>query len=338
MVGPMTATTIFFTGKNKVEVSDEPAPQPKAGELLVQATRTLISTGTEGICLSRNFAPGTSWEEWVQYPFKPGYMHMGRVVAIGEGVEGWQVGDRVASAANHSSLVTVPAKLAARVPKSVSDEEAAWAVLGRITQLGVRAAKHEMGDTAVVIGLGMLGQLVVQYARLMGCQEVIAIDTAPMRLELARKSGATAALQMTAAEALRSVKTMTAGRRADVVYDVTGHHAVFATALPLARKFGTVILLGDTGMPDRQTLTGDVIQRGLRIVGVHAGHAPDEATDYQRWTRIMMDELFLKYVADRRMSVKGLITHRYNVADAAQAYELLLTRRDTAMGVMIEWQ
>jgi len=76
---------------------------------------------------------------------------------------------------------------------------------------------------------------------------------------------------------------MTVGRRADVVYDVTGHHAVFATALPLARKFGTVVLLGDAGNPQLQTLTPDVITRGLRIVGAHDMHAAPESGDHVRW-------------------------------------------------------
>lgn len=135
--------------------------------------------------------------------------------------------------------------------------------LGKITQVGVRAAQHVLGDTVVVIGLGLLGQLVVQYARLSGASEVIGIDTAPRRLEMAASHGATHTLNMTAEKAREAVFDLTGGRGADVVYDITGHPAVFATALPLARRFGTVVLLGDAGSPNLQTLTGDVVTRGL---------------------------------------------------------------------------
>jgi threonine dehydrogenase-like Zn-dependent dehydrogenase len=126
--------------------------------------------------------------------------------------------------------------------------------LGKITQVGVRAAEHKMGDNVVLIGLGLLGQLVTQYVRLMGADKIIAIDTAPMRLEMAAKHGATHTLKMPVADALKPVMDILGGgRRADVVYDITGHAPVFAAALPLARNFGKVVILGDTGTPQQQT-------------------------------------------------------------------------------------
>ncbi len=106
--------------------------------------------------------------------------------------------------------------------------------LGKITQVGVRAAEHKMGDVVVVVGLGLLGQLVTQYTRLLGASEVIAIDTSAKRLEFASMHGATATLKMTAAEALDHVKKLSNGQGADVVYEITGHPAVFATAFLVA--------------------------------------------------------------------------------------------------------
>jgi 2-desacetyl-2-hydroxyethyl bacteriochlorophyllide A dehydrogenase len=333
----MSRRSIVFTGKEQLDVVSEPVPEIRGGELLVATTRTLVSTGTEGICFTRNFAAGTNWEQWVKYPFHPGYLNVGRVAGVGEGVQGWQVGDRVASRAGHTSHARVASKSAVHIPDNVADEDAAWMGLGKIVQVGVRAAEHVMGDTVVVIGLGLLGQLVVQYCRLMGAGEVIAVDTATMRLDMAASHGATRTLKMTATEARESVMDLTAGRGADVVYDVTGHAAVFATALPLARKFGTIVLLGDTGTPHLQTLTHDVVTRGLRIVGAHDGHAPAEQNDHVRWSAMAMSDLFLTYLARGQMRVADLVTHRYRPDQAAECYGMLQRDRDKALGVIFEW-
>src|SRR5690348_17603722 len=113
----MTRKTIVFTGKDQVEVISEPMPEPAAGDLLVATTRTLISTGTESICFTRNFDPGTHWDGWVKYPFRTGYLNAGRVVAVGEGVQGWKVGDRVASRSGHTSHFRIGAVHAARIDR-----------------------------------------------------------------------------------------------------------------------------------------------------------------------------------------------------------------------------
>lgn len=341
-----TRTTLFLTGKQQLELREEPIPQPQAGELLVQSTRTIISTGTEGILYNRRFDPGTHWDTWCQYPFRIGYMNAGRVIGIGQGVTGWQIGDRVVSMLGHTSHGIVGAG-ALRIPDNVSDDEAPLAVLGRTTQVAVRRAEHRLGDSVVIIGLGLLGQLVTQYVRLMGAQRIIAIDTAPTRLEMALRHGATHALNMPSAEALEPVRRITDGRLADVVYDVTGSADVFATALPLARWYGTVVLLGDTGTPAQQRLTGDVVRRGLKIVGAHVAHASAQPTGNEQdppvlalspWHGRRMDELFLDYLSRGLMRFGDMITHRYKPQQAPEAYEMLNTQRDKAMVVVFEWK
>ena len=334
----MKRRTIQFTAKDQIEVVEEAVPSPADGQVLVETTRSLISTGTELICLTRNFAEGTHWHAWVKYPFGTGYLNAGRVVEVGASVKDWKVGDRVASRGQHSSHVIVAAEKLVRIPENVSDEEGAWTGLGKITQVGVRTADQKLGDSVVVIGLGLLGQLVVQYARILGAGQVIAIDTAPKRLEMAAAHGATHTLNMTAGAALKNVEEITQGRRADVVYDVTGHAAVLATALPLARAFGTLLLLGDTGTPGNQTLTMDVVARGVRIVGAHDSHAPEEPAADRRWTGKRMHELFLTYLSRGQMRVKDLITHRYKPEAAREAYSMLLRDRSEAMGVVFEWK
>jgi 2-desacetyl-2-hydroxyethyl bacteriochlorophyllide A dehydrogenase len=351
----MKRLSVLFTGKERLEVVEEDEPKLREGELLVKTVRTMISTGTESTVYRRNFAPGTHWDQWVKYPFRPGYLHVGTVAEVGKGATGWKVGDRVASRSGHSSLVVVdaesasrasspeagdctPVNRAIRIPAEVSDDEAVWMGLGKIVQVGIRAAEHKLGDAVVVIGLGLLGQLVVQYTRLLGAAEVIAIDVSQKRLDMAARHGATTLLKMSAADALAAVKEVTGGHGADVVYDVTGHPAVLAAALPLARRFGSFILLGDPGAPNLQTLTPDVITRGVRIIGAHDGHPSQLPNPFVRWSALEMYELFLKYVSRRQMVLADLITNRFAPRDAEQAYTLLQTDRENAMGVVFDWK
>ena len=210
--------------------------------------------------------------------------------------------------------------------------------LGKITQVGVRAAEHKMGDVVVIVGLGLLGQLVTQYTRLMGASEVIAIDTSAKRLEFASMHGATATLKMTAAEALEHVKKLSNGQGADVVYEITGHPAVFATALPLARRFGTLCLLGDAGSPHLQTLTPDIVTRGVKIVGAHDGHPPAAHNDFVRWSAPEIYDLFMKYLSRKQLRLSDLVTSRFKPEQCKEAFTLLQTNRENEMGVVFEWK
>jgi 2-desacetyl-2-hydroxyethyl bacteriochlorophyllide A dehydrogenase len=333
----MQSLNVVFTGQDQVEVRDEPIGDPGTGEVLVRASKTLISTGTESIVLGRLFEAGSHWDRWVQYPFAPGYSMAGRVAAVGAGVRGVREGDRVAVRKPHHQYVVAAEGALTPIPDDVTDEDATWFGLAKIAQNGVRRAEHRLGDAVAVIGLGPVGQLVVQYVRLLGAQHVIAIDLAAPRLELARAHGATAVLHAGAGEARDEVLRLTDGLGADVVYDVTGAPAVFPTALRLLRRFGRLVLLGDTGTPTEQRLTGDVVTKGLHIIGAHDGNPPAESTDHAYWSSQRMAELFFTYLQRGDMHVRELITHRYTPAEAPRAYSLLRDQRATTMGVIFDW-
>jgi len=328
---------IVFTDQDRVEVRREPVPALKRGQLLVQSAYTLISTGTECTALQRTFAEDTAWAAFARYPIQPGYSNAGRVLAVGEAVEGFQPGDRVAVRASHGQYVVTDTSRTVLIPDSISDEEAAWFGLACIAQNGVRRAAHLLGDTVIVVGLGLLGQLVTQYVRLCGAREIIAIGRTRPRLELARKHGATRILETDACDARDAVLALTNGRLADVVYEVTGNPVVFAPALSLVRRFGTLLLLGDTGIPSEQRLTSDIVTRGLHIIGAHDTDPPAAATDQLHWTHNNMAQLFFTYLERKQMHVRELITHRYTPDEAPQAYRMLTHDRSAAMGVLFDW-
>jgi len=335
---PTQSLNIVFTGQNQVEVRPEPVPTIGPDQVLIETHCTLVSTGTESICLGRKFGPGTHWDNWIKYPFYPGYSAAGRVLQVGAEVTEFEVGQRVAARSNHKQFEAVHVSGVHAVPDGVSDEEASWVAIASIVQNGVRRSKLEFGETVVVVGLGLLGQLVVQYARNAGAGEVIAIDTAPIRLKMAAAHGATHTICAGVAEAATVVAELTGGAMADIAFDVTGHPAVFAPTQTLLRRFGRMVLLGDAGNPEQQFLTPSVMTRDLQIIGAHDTGPPSEPNLYYRWDKRSMIQLFFKYVARKQMQVEELITHRYSPHQAAEAYAMLETSRMTAMGVLFDFR
>ena len=172
----------------------------------------------------------------------------------------------------------------------------------------------------------------------MGAREIIGIDPAPRRLEMAAARGATLLLEKGAGVALPDVARVTGGRLADVVYDVTGHPAVLPLALSLVRTLGKLVLLGDPDSPTEQHLTRDLITRGLTILAAHDSNPPAVPSDDNWWTRRHMAGLFMTYVDRKRMRVADLATHRFAPQDAPEAYRMLVNDRATAMGVFFDWE
>ncbi|MEM7735316.1 MAG: zinc-binding alcohol dehydrogenase [Deinococcota bacterium] len=333
----MQSHNIYFVGKNEIDVRNEDVRKPSPHEVVIATKKTLISTGTETICLERRFEPGTGWDNWVKYPFAPGYSLSGVVIEKGADVTSINVGDRVAARKPHHQYVTAEEDELVLIPAGVSDEDATWFGLANITQIGIRRAQHELGDAVVVIGVGLLGQLVIQYLRLMGARQIIAIDFSETRLELAAAHGATTTLAMGVEAAQDTIWELTE-HGADVVYDITGYAPVFAHAQGLLRKFGRLIVLGDTGTPSEQRLTHDVIKQGLTIVGAHDVHFPRKHTTDSYWNHLTMAQLFYTYLARGDMRVNDLISHRYAPEQARDAYSMLISDRSAAMGVVFDWE
>ena len=199
-----------------ITVEDVPVPSTQSSQLLISTSVTLISVGTEKMLL--DFGKGGWIEKARQQPDKVrtvlekistdglqpalksvankldeplplGYCNVGVVSSIGSGVVGFKVDDRVVSNGRHAEVVSVPANFCARVPSAVSDEEAAFTVLGAIALQGIRLAQPTLGETVVVIGLGMVGLLTVQLLRAHGCR-VVGLDFDSEKLSLAKQFGA----------------------------------------------------------------------------------------------------------------------------------------------------
>jgi threonine dehydrogenase-like Zn-dependent dehydrogenase len=333
----MKSRNIVFPARGVVEISEEEVASPGPGEVLCKAVLSLVSLGTEGHCLRGVYDPGTYWEEYIRYPFHPGYSMAAQVVGVGVGVTRHKVGNRVTSWSPHCEHFVSPEDQLFAVPQAIKDEEAIWATLARTTQIGVRRAELVLGETAVVVGLGILGQLVTQYLGLSGARHVIVVDTSQKRLDLAAANGATHAIGLPVDQARQEIARITGGRMADVVFDITGHPAVLAPASLLLRKLGRLVLLGDTPTPSRQSLGPRIVGDSISILGIHGMMYPSASTPFNQWTAEAMTSLFFDYIRSGRMDMVSLITHRVSPLDADQVYNSIAGQPEAALGVVLDW-
>ena len=316
---------IVFRGQNEIALEAFEPPVAGPGEVRLRTLRTLISAGTEGIVLHRRFAPDTHWDRWVRYPFFPGYCAVSVVEAVGPGVEGFAVGDRVASRTGHASVAVVAADRAFAVPAGARTEDLPWFALAKIALVGARAAEFRLEDGVLIIGAGPIGQMALRWALAAGTRAV-ALDPLAPRVEHSARGGASATVALPAAGAREAV-IGALGEAPRVVIDTTGHPAVFAAALGLVADRGRVVVLGDAPAPAEQRLTSDVITRGLTIVGAHDVHLPETAGSYAP---------FFDLLARGRFPLGGLTTHVFRPEEFGKAYALVTTTGD-AMGVAFDW-
>lgn len=326
---------IQFLGQREVALQELDLPVPAPGQVRVRTLCSLISTGTETICYARKFDPGTHWDMWVQYPFSPGYSTVGLVEALGDGVDGLQVGDRVVARTPHASHHNIAAAEVAKVTVPLPDEEVAWFALAKIAFVGVYAANLNLGARVVVVGAGPIGQMATRWCAAAGASDIVVVDFVEGRLLLAQAGGATATVKGGVGEHRDQIMAALGGNQPEVVIDSTGNAAAFADALRLVANFGKVVILGDTGAPATQTLTSDVITRGIHIVGAHDLHT---RANTQRWDNDReIFRLYFRLVGTGRFPVGGMVTHRFRPQQAQEAYDFATDHREDSMGILFDW-
>ena len=245
-------SALIYTAPRQMEVRGVETPPPGPGQIRCECVCSLVSIGTEMTCYAREVEAGSVWDEWIQYPFEPGYSSVGRVIDVGEGVNGIAPGDIVCSNAPHRGYFNDTAEAIYPVPDGVNPGSASWFQLNIIVQNGIREAKPVLGESAVVIGLGPLGQLAVRLLGLCGLSNLVAVDPSKERCDLAKGNGPDEILSVPAHDAVSRVKELTGGRGADMVFDITGHPAVFHSAQHMLARRGRLGLIGDVPKPGLQ--------------------------------------------------------------------------------------
>jgi predicted dehydrogenase/threonine dehydrogenase-like Zn-dependent dehydrogenase len=353
------------------EAADVACPGVRRGMMLVQTSRSLISAGTERMLVE--FGKGNLIQKARSQPDKVkqvldkiktdgllptietvctkldepvpmGYCNVGRVLAVGEGVEGFQVGDRVASNGNHAEVVLVPKHLAARIPDEVTDDQAAFTVLGAIGLQGVRLIQPSLGETVAVFGLGLIGLLAVQILRAHGAR-VIGFDFDARRVELARSFGAQAEDLSPGTDPVAAALAATrqAGVDGVLVTAATKSDELMHQAAQMCRKRGRIVLTGVTGLNLQRA---DFYEKELTFQ-VSCSYGPgryDPAYEQQghdyplafvRWTEQRNFEAVLDLMRDGRLDTAPLVSQRVPFAEAESAYDLLDDK--SVIGVLLTY-
>lgn len=337
-------------------LEEVPAPMVKSGCVLIKTTRTLVSLGTERMLVE--FGKANLIDKARQQPDKVkqtldklktdgimptleavfnklgqplplGYCNVGKVVAVGRGVTEFQVGDRVASNGNHAEYVCVPKNLVAKIPDNVTDEQAAFTVIGSIGLEGVRLLKPELGETIVVVGLGLIGLIVAQLLRANGCR-VIGVEFDQAKLDLAAKWGVIPVNPAKGDDQVKVVEELTNGVGADGVIITASAHddSIIHNACLMSRKRGRIILVGVIGLNMRRD---DFYKKELSFqvsCSYGAGRydedyeqkGHDYPLPYVRWTEKRNFETILMSIDNGGLDVDCLISEVVDLPDYMHIY------------------
>lgn len=359
-------------------VEDVPPPQLRDGFVLVRNRHSLISSGTEGgtvklgrmgllakararpeqamkvIQLARAQGPLTAYavaRRALETPIVLGYSSVGEVIAVGGGVDYVRVGDVVACAgqgyASHAEVVCVPKRLCVPVPAGLDADQAAFATVGAIALQSLRVADVRLGDNVVVLGLGLIGLLVAQLLRASGCR-VFGLDVDSGRLALAQQNGWAETCPVDAANVKESVLAWSAGVGADIVIitAATDNDGPVTLAGELCRSKGRVVVVGRTEMrlPREQYLFKELELRTSMAYGPGTGDANyeleghDYPLPYVRWTEQRNMGAFLDQVSRGRIDLATMITHRFDLDHAADAFALISGEKsEPSLGILLDY-
>ncbi len=354
------------------EIVNIPYPQVKPKHLLIQSCASLVSAGTERMLVE--FGQANLLEKARQQPDKVkmvldkiktdgllptldavqskldqplsmGYSNAGVVLEVGEGVAGFAVGDRIISNGCHAEVVCVPQNLCAKIPDTVTNEAAAFSVIGVIALQGIRLAQPTLGESFVVTGLGLIGLITVQLLRSHGCR-VLALDFNPQRLQLAQQFGAQTVNLDQGEDAIAAAQVFSQGQGIDgvLITAATKSNEPIHQAAQMCRKRGRIILVGVVGL---ELSRADFYEKELTFQ-VSCSYGPgrydpnyeQQGQDYPlgfvRWTAQRNFAAILEQLATKTLDVAPLISHRFPFEQAAQAYQLL-SSSEPSLGILLEY-
>ena len=364
--------------EGKTVVQEVPAPVAEPGRVLVRTSHSVLSAGTERGALDASAGPSLLRDATDPgkirraidvlrsegpsgvlsrirgregAPLAPGYAAAGIVEAVGRGVADLPPGTRVACAgagyASHAEWIAVPRNLVVPVPQGLAMDEAAFATLGAIALQGVRRSGIRIGETAVVVGLGLIGCIGAQILRAAGAR-VVGFDTDPERAARARTLGLEA-FDPAARDPRDEVPRVTSGLLADavLVYAASAGSEVTNLAMRLCRRKGTVVLIGAVGMDLDRSL---MYEKELDLL-ISTSYGPgrydpsyeekgiDYPPAYVRWTENRNMAAFLELVRDGRVGIRPLIDRVYPIERASDAYDAIMVEsgEERPLGVVLTY-
>jgi len=363
----------------QIFVGEVAAPTAQPGMLLVRNRCSAISVGTEratiqqvqrgviGNALTQPQLVQAVFRQLVreglgptlekirsrlEQPLPLGYSCAGVVQEVGEGVDGFQLGTPVACAgygyASHAEWISVPKNLCVKIPKGVSWEEASFTTLGAIALQGVRVADLEIGETVLILGLGIIGQLIAQAAQAAGCR-IFGVDPRLERVAIAKEGGMEEGTSSNdPQQLLQAGQLFTAGHGFDavIIAAATEETQPLLLAGELARERGRVVVVGEVPLevPRQRFYEKELQLRLARSYGpgrydpTYERHGLDYPFGFVRWTAQRNMMAFLQLVSSGKVRVSPLITHRFPIHQAAQAYELVVSGTTPPLGLLLQYE
>lgn len=311
-------------------------PPPGPGEVLIETDYTVVSAGTERANLMG--LPNTSGE----FPYYPGYCGLGRVTALGDGVKSPALGDRVLltfGSGHRSHTLVKAADLTVVSDDRVDSLEASFVAIAAMGLQGVRKLKLELGESAMVIGLGLLGMFATQCARLDGAIPVIVSDFDARRRELALSLGADYAFSPDEPGLAEKLRALTGGAGVNGVIEVTGAAVALQQALTFVAWEGRVSLLGCTRIPDANIdFYQYVHRRGVSLIGAHTMVRPQVDSYPGYWTARDDYRTLLALLAAGRLRVRPIISEVVSPERAPAVYTRLAEEKHPPLGIVFDWQ
>ncbi len=315
---------VQFTQPGFVEIEHADLPACGAHEICVATTYSTISPGTELAFLhAQANTPG-------EFPVSSGYTASARVIEVGTQVSHWHVGQTVAAMMPHSAVENLDPVACIAMPESIDPLEASAYRLGSIAIQGVRKAQIQMGETVVVFGLGVIGNLAGQLARAAGATKVIGIDPVDWRRACAEQC----AFDMVIPSADQLPKSF----NAPIVIEATGVPSVVNDALAITGRLGRVVLLGSSrGCTPQVDFYRDVHKKGITIVGAHESIRAPVDTVGHLCTHQTDGKTIIDLLASDRIRLRPLITDVMPARDAPRAYQRLTDRTEQLMTIALDW-
>jgi 2-desacetyl-2-hydroxyethyl bacteriochlorophyllide A dehydrogenase len=334
----MTGYHVVFESCGNAELKECEVPEPGADEVLLESDYSVISAGTERanlICL-----PNTLTDE-SGFPFLPGYCGVGRVIAAGKDVANLKNGDRVIITwGGHRSHTIKKAQSVLKIEDdSIDMLDAAFAHIASFSFLGVRKLKIELGESAMIAGLGILGVFALQIANLSGAIPVVVSDLNPARRKLALELGAAAAFSPDEENFVEKVKVATGGNGPNAVVEVTGSAIALQQALEYIALEGRISLLGCTRISDVPIdFYKYVHRRGISLIGAHTFSRAKQESAPGRWTEHDDYRTFLKLVAAGKLQTRPLISEIASPEAAHAVYTRLAETKNPPLGIVFDWR
>ena len=332
----MNARKIIFTKPKTAELLQIETNPLKANDVMVKMEYTVVSGGTERAnILGMQNAGGD------RFPKSLGYCGVGHVIEISEKVENTAVGDRVlVYHGKHTDYNVVPESDVTKVEDDAIDSlYAAFVIIASMGLGGVRKLEVELGESAMVMGLGLLGMFSVQFLRLSGANPVIAVDLNEERRNLALKLGADYALDPSDEDFVKKVKEITMGKGVNACVEVTGVSAAMKQALECASWMGRISLLGCTRISDCAIDYYTQVHRpGIKLIGAHNFVRPKVESYPHHWTHHDDCRAILNMISTNRIDVKSIVSRVVKPEMAPEIYTELCDNKDFPLGTVFDWR